>query len=139
MIFNVGGTDQSTGQKYRIEFKHLNRASKYGSKRLWRVTGFRAMTTCVIVTGDVVAIEHVFCSELDNFSKEKGRIKALSGALHCPRIPREHVAEILRMYYERSRGVEVKYPGVVTQVVTADLKPHIPEAEAALFRPEQTP
>ena len=98
MIFDIGGT------KYRIEFQHIIKASKRGRHILNYFTGFRGLTTCVVVTGDLVSIKNVFCSELDNFSKEAGRVKALKKALsENPKIVRGDIPLLIQAYHDRPK------------------------------------
>lgn len=87
---------------YRVEFQHVNRATAYGRKKLHYVKGIRGMTTCAVVSGDIVSIKTIFCSDSDNFWKEAGRLKSLTKALEqCPKFPREHIAMVLEMYHKR--------------------------------------
>ncbi len=98
MIFDIDGT------KYRIEFQHIIRASKRGRHLLNYFTGFRGLTTCVVVCGDLVSIKNVFCSELDNFSKEAGRVKALKKALaENPKIVQVHIPQVIAAYHARPK------------------------------------
>ncbi len=107
MTFKVESTE------YRIEFRHINRASKWGARKLGRTGGFKGLTTCVVVFKDpnkggmaeqtVVAIETVFCSSLDQFTKEEGRGHALTNALrNCKRVPREHIEPLILAYKNRN-------------------------------------
>ncbi len=108
MTFNVEGTE------YRIEFRHINRSTKFGGRKLRKTGGFKGLTTCVVVfwqpvspnPGPIVAIETVLCSEGDQFSKEEGRYQSLSMALqNCVKVPRAHIGPILFAYKNRAREV----------------------------------
>ncbi len=118
MKFNIEGTrvascDTSSGRIYRIEFQHTNRHSARGRHRLAHFTGFDAMTTCVIVEGERVAIHTAFCSTADyhhkdpaqRFSYERARMIALKGALEKYKGWRKDIPAILRAYQTR-RTVE---------------------------------
>jgi len=107
MTFTVNNTE------YRIEFRHINKASKFGARKLRYIHGFKGMTTCVVAFRDpvlttlptVVAIETVFCSEDDPFTKEQGRFEALTRTLrNCKRVPRADIGPLLAAYENRGKG-----------------------------------
>lgn len=118
MTFKIENTE------YRIEFRHINRATQWGGKKLRKTGGFKGITTCVVVFLDtmskrdnlVVAIETVLCSEGDQFSKEGGRVNSLKLALvNCVRIPRAHIEPILQAYKTRNE-VALPHPDEVNHV-----------------------
>jgi len=105
MTFTVNNTE------YRIEFRHINKASKFGARKLRYIHGFKGMTTCVVVLRDpqyrnpmdiVIAVETVFCSEDDAFTKEQGRFEALTRTLrNCRKVPRADIGPLLAAYENR--------------------------------------
>lgn len=65
-------------QKYRIEFHHK---TKLGKRAGLRKAPLKAITTCVLVRDNLIAIENTLCAESDNFCRRDGRVKAFDKLL----------------------------------------------------------
>ncbi len=118
MKFNINPTENSSGKVFRVEFQHTNRHTARGHKRLNYFTGFDAMTTCVVVEGERIAIHTTFCSTSDynnpdpdqRFSYERARVLALKGALDKYKGWRKDIPSILKAYRERRMANQVNLP-----------------------------
>ena len=94
---------QGFNQTYRVEFQHINKATKNGGKRLAGFTGLRGLTVCVVQRGEIVSIAVVFCGELDQFKKEEGRTRALRMAMARCKPFREDIEQVLLAYENREQ------------------------------------
>lgn len=67
---------------YNVEFRHI---TKYGKNPQLRSRApLKAVTTCVLVDHDFIAIDNALCSEMDNFCRQEGRLRSLRKLLrHC--------------------------------------------------------
>lgn len=60
------------GQSFKLEFRYARiRPDRRREKRA--PNAIKVVTTCVVLTDKMTAIENAFCVELDNFSRETGR------------------------------------------------------------------
>lgn len=64
---------------YKVEFRHLTRLGK--RRELGDKSPIKAITTCVVAAGGLIAIESAVCSDSDNFSRQLGRDLALGKVL----------------------------------------------------------
>jgi hypothetical protein len=65
-------------QIYRVEFHHK---TKLGKRAGLRKAPLKAITTCVLVRDNLIAIENALCAESDNFCRRDGRVKAFDKLL----------------------------------------------------------
>jgi len=66
---------------YRIEFRHI---SKHGKRAQLHKGSVQAVTTCVVMAENFIAIDNALCVEGDVFSRREGRMRALNKVLdHC--------------------------------------------------------
>ncbi len=76
-------TLQVAGKFYSIEFRHATRLGK--RHELSDKSPIKAITTCVVAAGGLIAIESAVCSDSDNFSRQRGRDLAFGKVLaRCP-------------------------------------------------------
>lgn len=68
-------------KQYRIEFRHI---SKHGKRAQLHKGSVQAVTTCVLIADQFIAIDNALCSASDLFSRREGRMRALNKLLdHC--------------------------------------------------------
>src|ERR1035438_6215555 len=90
---------QIDGIEFRIEFQHLNRDTEDGSRRLHHTTGLRGLTTCVLISGHLVAMGTALCSDSQpHFEKAEGRKQALLQVLRNTSALRPWTDDILAAY-----------------------------------------
>jgi hypothetical protein len=66
---------------YRIEFRHI---SKLGKRSQLHRGSVQAVTTCVVIADDFIAIDNALCVDGDTFSRRVGRLRSLLKLLdHC--------------------------------------------------------
>jgi hypothetical protein len=65
-------------KEYRVEFHHK---TKLGKRAGLRNAPVKAVTTCVLIRDNLIAIENALCSEQDNFCRRDGRLHAFEKLL----------------------------------------------------------
>ncbi len=94
------------GRTYAIEFRHVTKLGKRA--QLYARSPIKAITTCVVVAENFIAIDNAICAQDDNFSRAEGRDRALSKILkHCGAL--KHVQQhLLAEYLKATNGQKPK-------------------------------
>jgi hypothetical protein len=70
------------GKTYKVEFRHVTKVGK--RKQLYDRAPIDAVTTCVIVADDFIAIDNAICAKGDRFSYNEGRLRSFRKVIrHC--------------------------------------------------------
>ncbi len=97
------------GKEYKLEFRHVRPKAPAGDGDR-RSPG--AITTCVIVADDFIAIDNAVCANGDNFSRRTGRLLALKKVVTNCGALREMQQAFLSQYIQASppKPVKVRRP-----------------------------
>lgn len=91
---------------FNVEFRHVSKFGKH--PKLHSKSQIRAITTCVVNTPSLIAIEHAICLDPDNFSRIEGRLRSLQKVLTSYR-PLAPVAEMIWNEYLQIANVRIPF------------------------------